>query len=159
MVACSLDKVSALPFAARNGMKFTLKIMFSWWRHQMETFSALLAICSGNSPVSGEFHKGQWRGAFMFSLACALNKPLSKQSWVWWFETLSRSLWRHCNVLRWFIRSYLLPWADENVIEGVIIAQPRKKTKGLSKKNNVSINLAGHHIGVRNWYDIVVSQS
>ena len=27
----------------------------SWWRHQMETFSALLSICAGNSPVSGEF--------------------------------------------------------------------------------------------------------
>ena len=32
----------------------------------METFSALLAICAGNSP-----HKGQWRGALMFSLICA----------------------------------------------------------------------------------------
>ena len=28
-----------------------------------------------------------------------LNKPLSKQSWGWWFETLSRSLWRHRNVM------------------------------------------------------------
>ena len=27
----------------------------TWWRHQMETFSALLAICAGNSLVSGEF--------------------------------------------------------------------------------------------------------
>ena len=27
----------------------------SWWRHQIETFPALLAICAGNSPVSGEF--------------------------------------------------------------------------------------------------------
>ena len=27
-----------------------------------------------------------------------LNKRLSKQSWGWWFETPSRSLWRHCNV-------------------------------------------------------------
>ena len=27
-----------------------------------------------------------------------LNKPLSKQSWGWWFETPSRSLWRQCNV-------------------------------------------------------------
>ena len=26
-----------------------------------------------------------------------LNKPLSKQSWGWWFETLSCSLWRHRN--------------------------------------------------------------
>ena len=28
----------------------------SWWRHQMETISAPLAICAGNSPVPGEFH-------------------------------------------------------------------------------------------------------
>ena len=27
-----------------------------------------------------------------------LNKRLSKQSWGWWFETLSRPLWRHCYV-------------------------------------------------------------
>ena len=26
------------------------------------------------------------------------NKPLSKQPWGWWCETLSRSLWRHRNV-------------------------------------------------------------
>ena len=26
-----------------------------------------------------------------------LNKWLSKQSWGWWFETLSHPLWRHCN--------------------------------------------------------------
>ena len=45
---------------------------YSWWRHQMETFSASLAICAGNSLVPGEFppHKGQWRGALMFSLIC-----------------------------------------------------------------------------------------
>ena len=38
----------------------------TWWCHQMETFSALLAICAGNSP-----HKGQWRGALMFTVICA----------------------------------------------------------------------------------------
>ena len=43
----------------------------SWWRHQMEHFSALLAFCAGNSPVTGEFPiKGKWRGALMFSLIC-----------------------------------------------------------------------------------------
>ena len=31
------------------------KPSISWWRHQMETFSALLAICAGNSPVPDEF--------------------------------------------------------------------------------------------------------
>ena len=39
------------------------------WCHQMETFSALLALCAGNSPVPVNFpHKGQWSGALMFSL-------------------------------------------------------------------------------------------
>ena len=43
-----------------------------WWRHQMETFSALLAFCARNSPVTGEFPvQGQWRGALVFSLICA----------------------------------------------------------------------------------------
>ena len=38
----------------------------------METFSALLAICAGNSPVPvNSPHKGQWRGALMFSLIYA----------------------------------------------------------------------------------------
>ena len=46
----------------------------TWRRHQMETFSALLAICAGNSPV------------------------------LWWLETPVRPLWRHCNEtgLRWW---------------------------------------------------------
>ena len=33
----------------------TILYKSSCWRHQMETFSALLAICAGNSPVTGEF--------------------------------------------------------------------------------------------------------
>ena len=37
---------------------------------------------------------GLW---FFFDLP--LNKRLSKQSWGWWFETLSCPLWRHCNIL------------------------------------------------------------
>ena len=46
-------------------------VCIPWWRHQMETFSALLAICAGNSPVPvNSPHKGQWRGALMFSLIC-----------------------------------------------------------------------------------------
>ena len=53
----------------------------------METFSALLAICAWNSPVPGEF---------------PTQRPvtLSKQSWGWWFETPSCTLWRHRNVQR-----------------------------------------------------------
>ena len=37
----------------------------------MEKFSALLAICAGNSPVAGEFpYKDQWREALLFSVIC-----------------------------------------------------------------------------------------
>ena len=48
------------------------RIWNPWWRHQIETFSALLTICAENYP-----HKGQWRGALMFSLICVW-----KNGWV-----------------------------------------------------------------------------
>ena len=84
-----------LSWATRHGTDTSSQTL-TWWRHQMEIFSALRAVCAGNSPVPGEFPlKGQWRGALMFSLI-----------WVWiigWVnnrETQSRPLWRHCNGLR-----------------------------------------------------------
>ena len=72
---------------------------FPWWRHQMETFSALLALCAGNSPVTVELpsQRPVTRSFDVFFDLC-LNKRISKQSWGWWFETTSRPLWRHCNV-------------------------------------------------------------
>ena len=47
-------------------------MFMTWWRHQMETFSALLVLCAGihRSPVNSP-HKGQWRGDLMFSLMWA----------------------------------------------------------------------------------------
>ena len=73
-----------------------------WWRHQMETFSALLAICAGNSPVSGEFptQRPVTRSFDDYYDLCP-NKRLSKQSWGWWFETRSRPLCRHRNDCFW----------------------------------------------------------
>ena len=72
----------------------------SWWRHQMETFSALLAICAENSPVPGEFPAQRpVTRSFDVFFDLRLNKRLSKQWWGWWFETLSHSLWRHRNVI------------------------------------------------------------
>ena len=71
-----------------------------WWRHQMETFSALLAICAGNSPVPGEF-PAQRPVTRRFDVFFDLrpNKRLNKQWWGWWFETPSSPLWRHCNAM------------------------------------------------------------
>ena len=84
----------------------------SWWRHQMETFSALLALCAGNSPVTGEFPTQRpVTRSFDVSLICALNKRLSKHSRGWWFETPSHPLWRHCNGM--WNRS-IMPWSYDN---------------------------------------------
>ena len=52
----------------------------SWWRHQMETFSALLAICAGNSPVTGEFPTQRpVTRSFDVFFDLRLNKRLGKQ--------------------------------------------------------------------------------
>ena len=77
---------------------FIAGISIAWWRHQMETFSALLAICVGNSPFPGEFTiQRPVTRSFDVFFDLRLNKRLSKQSWGWWFETPSRPLWHHRN--------------------------------------------------------------
>ena len=60
------------------------------------TFSALLALCAGNSQVTSEFppQRPVTRNFDAF-FDLRLNKRLSKQSWGWWFETPWRSLWCH----------------------------------------------------------------
>ena len=65
---------------------------------QMETFSTLLAICAGNSPIPGEFPTQRpVTRSFDVYFDLRPNKRLSKQLWGWWFETQSRQLWRHRN--------------------------------------------------------------
>ena len=60
------------------------------WKHFPRHWPFVRGI--HRSPVNSP-HKGQWRGALMFSL----NKRFSKSSRRSWFETPSRSLWRHSN--------------------------------------------------------------
>ena len=71
----------------------------AWWRHQMEIFSALLAICVGNSQVTGEFPTQRpVTRVFDVFLDLSLNKLMNKQWGLWWFET-SCPLWRY--VMSW----------------------------------------------------------
>ena len=64
----------------------------------METFSALLALCAGNSPVPGEFPAQRpVTRSFAVFFDLRPNKRLNAQWWGWWFETSSSPLWRHCN--------------------------------------------------------------
>ena len=88
----------------------------SWWRHQMETFSALLTICAGNSPVPGEFPTQKpVTQSFDIFFDLHLNKLLSKQSWGWWFETPPWSLWRQCNVYTKLREDYVKTIAENDV--------------------------------------------
>ena len=74
------------------------RVTHIWWRHQMETFSVLLAICSKNLPVTGEFPTQRLvtRSFDVFFYLC-LTKRVSKQSRGWWFETPPRLSRRHHN--------------------------------------------------------------
>ena len=53
------DKISSLMWHVMSRVILGLYLLngeiSAWWRHPMETFSALLALCAGNSPVPGEF--------------------------------------------------------------------------------------------------------
>ena len=69
-----------------------------WWRHQMEAFSALLALCEGNPPVTSGFpsHRLVTRNFDVF-FDLLLDQRLHKHSRHRWLKTPSRWLWRHSN--------------------------------------------------------------
>ena len=72
-----------------------------WWRHatmMMSSNGNISHVCAGNSPVTGQFptQRSVTRSFDVF-FDLRMNKQLSKQSWGWWFETSSCSLWRHRN--------------------------------------------------------------
>ena len=77
--------MTCVTIAWSNDDKDDRCIVKPWWSHQMETFSALLALCVRNSPITG----GQWRGALMFSLICAWIKD-------WVNNREAGDLKRHC---------------------------------------------------------------
>ena len=77
----------------------------SWWRHELETFSAILAICAGNPPVTGEFPAQMpVTRSFDVFFDLRLTKRLSKQSRGWWFKTPSRF---HFQVVTFLVLSSL----------------------------------------------------
>ena len=69
----------------------------TWWRHQMETFSAYCPFVRGihQTPVNSP-HKGQWRGALMLSLIGAQINGWANNGDAGDLRP-SSSLWRHCN--------------------------------------------------------------
>ena len=119
---------------------FMWHIQPSWWRHQMETFSALLAICAGNSPVTGEF-PAQRAGTRSFDIFFDRhpNKRLSKHWWGWWFETPSRPLWRHYSDTPWD-QSHDYPATKEAIMVNICKIDVWLTRQALQKPNFVHNN-------------------
>ena len=76
-----------------------------WRQHKLSltssngNISALLAFCGGKPPVTGGFPSQRpATRSFDIFFDLRLNKRVSNQSRRRWFETPSRSLWRHRNV-------------------------------------------------------------
>ena len=97
-----LKIIQMCPVRSTHDLNGEPMLISSWWRHQMITFSALLAHCEGNPPIIGGF-PSQRPVTPSFDVFCdmRLNKRLRKQSRRRWFETPSPSSWRHCNDVYW----------------------------------------------------------
>ena len=111
-----LNRMPLQCVAANFSMYFSKNILHYdviKWKH----FQRYWTLVKGNhwSPMASP-QKGQWRGVLMFPLIC---KRMSKQSRRRWFDTSSRSLWRHCNVVivGWGI-SYVftIRWMSDDLI-------------------------------------------
>ena len=73
----------------------------SWWRQQMETFSALLALSGGNLAGHRMIPLTQASDAEFWCFLWSEKKVVLLFTRHRWFETPWRSLWRHCNYWRW----------------------------------------------------------
>ena len=86
--------MSSMRLTCRPGGPRSVNYDVIKWKHFQRYWPCVRGF--PRSPVNSP-HKGQRCGALMFSVIYTLNKRLSKQSWCWWFDMPSPSLWRHCN--------------------------------------------------------------
>ena len=80
-----------------------------------------------------------------------LNKRLSKQPWGWWFETLSWSLWRQCNVLTNFT-TVMTSWHENAFrISGFLRGESRLTGGFPSQRANDTEILTFSLLIIRTW--------
>ena len=85
-------------YLPRSPWLHTVHKSMSWWRYQMETFPRYWPFVCGihRWPVNSP-HKGEWRGALVFTLIFAWINGWVNNGEAGIFETPSRLLWRHRN--------------------------------------------------------------
>ena len=98
-IQCRRDMISVMSVKIRTQARWGQRDDVIKWKHFPRYW-----------PLCGEFTGHRWIlltqrpvarsfGVFFDSLICAGKKRLSKETWGWWFDTPSSSLWRHCNDL------------------------------------------------------------
>ena len=98
-----------------------------------------------------------------------LNERLSKHSWGWWFETPSRSLWRHfmktgngCHSQHFTCIDTRCIFSGEWVLQTkslqrIFVAEPLPKSMTTGDKNaHQRENYQGCFIQIKYWFFIVV---
>ena len=124
---CGWSEDRSIPYIKQNRHTLLLRFVLPCWFYRMSVNSlewsislmlaslalgwsyGMMTSSNGNifratGPLRGEFTGHQWIPSTKASdaeLWCLFDlrpdKRLGKQSRRWWFETPSRSLWRHCN--------------------------------------------------------------
>ena len=117
---CVPSNISIMGFASISNAIMTISNVgvtavfhtrvLTWWRHLMETFSAILILCAGNSPNTGEF-PSQKPAPLSFDVFChlRLNKQFSKQRRRrWWetFDTYHTSICKCRNIQKGYLKPY-----------------------------------------------------
>ena len=98
-----VDKIDRCQTTTKHNNVHTVNMLGMYRTYIMMTSSNGNIFCV-TGHLCGEFTGPRWiphTKASDAELSCFLwsasDKPLSKHSRGWWFETLSRSFWRHCN--------------------------------------------------------------
>ena len=74
-----------------------LQTQIAWWRHQMETFSALPALCAGKFTGHRWIPLTKLSDAELWCFLWSAPEPTPKQTMGTRGDLSSRWLWRHCN--------------------------------------------------------------
>ena len=98
-IPVSGELTACLKLTLNTAHKARNRHMASTWCCQMETFSALLALCEGKPLFSGGFPSQR---PVSQSFDIFFDVRVNKQSRRWWFEMPWDSLWHHCNDLGFF---------------------------------------------------------
>ena len=129
-------------------------VHYDWWSlHMMTSSNGNIFRVTG--PSCGEFTgPGEFPAqrpvtqSFDVFYDLRPNKQLSKQPWGWWFETLSWSLWRHCNEKN-FRGSLFSRMESSTWFYGTPLLEIRRRLRIGDADSTPSTNLQPHENSIR----------